>query len=87
LRLVGGAPVVVNTLDELRSAINRETAMLYTGYPADPDPVNPPPLTEMVSICKSSGVPVFVDAAGGIPPIDNIRRYPPMGVDFGLIWV
>ena len=27
------------------------------------------------------GVPVFVDAAGGIPPIGNIRRYPSMGVD------
>ena len=81
LRLVGGKPVVVNTLDELRHAINDNTAMLCTGYSADPDPVAVPPLTEMVSICKSADVPVFVDAAGGIPPIDNIRRYPRMGVD------
>ena len=81
LRLVGGKPVVVNSLEMLRHSINDKTAMLCTGYSADPDPINPPPLAEMVLICKSAGVPVFVDAAGGIPPIDNIRRYARMGVD------
>ena len=81
LRLVGGKPVVVKSLDALRRTIDNRTAMLCTGYSADPDPVNPPPLAEMVSICKSAGIPVFVDAAGGIPPIDNIRRYARMGVD------
>ena len=81
LRLVGGKPVVVSTLDTLRHSINDKTAMLCAGYPADPDPVDPPPLAEMMSICKSAGVPTFVDAAGGIPPIDNIRRYARMGVD------
>ena len=81
LRLVGGKPVVVSSLEELRRSINDKTAMLCTGYSADPDPADPPPLTEMVSICKSAGIPVFVDAAGGIPPIDNIRRYARMGVD------
>ncbi len=81
LRLVGGKPVVVNSLDALRCSINDRTAMLCTGYSADPVPIDPPPLAEMVSICKAAGVPVFVDAAGGIPPIDNIRRYARMGVD------
>ena len=81
LRLVGGRPVVVRSLDALRRSINDKTAMLCTGYSADPDPVDPPPLAEMVAICKSAGIPVFVDAAGGIPPIDNIRRYARMGVD------
>ena len=81
LRLVGGKPVVVRSLDALRHSINDKTAMLCTGYSADPDPVDPPPLAEMVSICKAADIPVFVDAAGGIPPIDNIRRYAGMGVD------
>ena len=81
LRLVGGRPVVVNSLDALHRLINDKTAMLCTGYSADPDPADPPPLAEMVSICKAVGVPVFVDAAGGIPPIDNIRKYARMGVD------
>ncbi len=81
LRLVGGRPVVVRSLDALRRSINDKTAMLCTGYSADPDPVDPPPLAEMVAICKPAGIPVFVDAAGGIPPIDNIRRYARMGVD------
>lgn len=81
LRLVGGKPVVVRSLDALRRSINDKTAMLCTGYSADPDPVDPPPLAKMVSICRSADIPVFVDAAGGIPPIDNIRRYARMGVD------
>ena len=81
LRLVGGKPVVVRSLGALHRSISDKTAMLCTGYSADPDPDDPPPLEEMVSICKSAGIPVFVDAAGGIPPIDNIRRYARMGVD------
>lgn len=81
LRLAGGKPVVVRNLAELRSALNRNTAMFYTGYPADPDPVDAAPLSEIVPICKAASVPVFVDAAGGIPPIANLRRYPPLGVD------
>ena len=81
LRLTGGVPVVVRNLDELGRALSDRTAMLCTGYPADPDPADPPPLEEMVALCRPAGVPVFVDAAGGIPPIENIRRYPPMGVD------
>lgn len=67
IRLAGGKTVVVKTLAELRQASARNAAMLYTGYPADPEPRNPPPLSEMVSICHETQVPVFVDAAGGIP--------------------
>ena len=81
IRLAGGKPVVVKTLDELRKAVTSNTAMLYTGYPADPEPRNPPPLGEIVSICHQSDVPVFVDAAGGIPPVSNVKRYARMGVD------
>jgi len=81
LRLAGGKPVVVRTLDELRAAISDKTAMLHTGYTADPNPVAPPPLKDMIAICKPAGIPVFVDAAGGIPPVENLRRYASMGVD------
>ena len=80
-RLAGGKLVLVNTLNELRARLSEKTAMLLTDYPADPEPVDPPPLPEMVSICKAAGVPVFVDAAGSIPPIDNLRKYARMGVD------
>ena len=41
LRLVGGKPVVVSSLDALRHSINDRTAMLCTGYTADPDPADP----------------------------------------------
>lgn len=85
IRLAGGRPEVVKTLDELRAAAARPAAMLYTGYPSDPEPENgsgkAPPLRAIVSICKQAGVPVFVDAAGGVPPIENLKRYSRMGVD------
>ncbi|MSU70377.1 MAG: aminotransferase class V-fold PLP-dependent enzyme [Opitutaceae bacterium] len=81
LRLAGGKPIVVRTLEELRAALRDTTAMLYTGYTADPEPVDAPPLAEILKLCHAAGVPVFVDAAGGIPPFENIRRYARMGVD------
>ena len=80
-RLAGAKLVLVDTLDELRMAINEKTAMLFTDYPADAEPKDPPPLPEMISICKTAGVPVFVDAACNIPPIDNLGKYARMGVD------
>ena len=85
LRLAGGKLAVAKSLDELHSAINEKTAIFYTSYPADPDPADPPPLEEIVSICKAAQVPIFVDAAGGIPPIENIRRYSGLGVDLYTI--
>jgi L-seryl-tRNA(Ser) seleniumtransferase len=81
VRLAGGKLVTANTLDELRGAINGRTAMMHTHYPADPDPTDPPPLAEMIRIAKAAGVPIFVDAAGGIPPIENLKRYSALGAD------
>lgn len=81
IRLAGGKIKVVLGLDELRDAISDKTVMLYMGYPADPEPKKAPPLESIVAICKQKGVAVFVDAAGGIPPIENLKRYAKMGVD------
>jgi uncharacterized pyridoxal phosphate-dependent enzyme len=81
IRLAGGKPVAVRSIDELAAALNSKTAMLHTSYSADPDPSEAPPLAEMLRLGKKAGVPVFVDAAGGIPPFENIRRYSRMGVD------
>ena len=81
VRLAGGKLVVVNSLEQLRAAINDRTAMVHTHYPADPDPIDAPPLAAMIRIAKATAVPVFVDAAGGIPPISNPKRYSAMGVD------
>lgn len=81
VRLAGGKPVAVHTLDELRGAIGARTAMIHTHYPADPDPTDPPPLADMIRIAKSAGIPIFVDAAGGVPPIENLKRYSAMGAD------
>ena len=81
IRLAGGKLKVVKNLENLRDSITDRTAMLYMGYPADPAPCNAPPLERIVSACQQRAVPVFVDAAGGIPPVENLRRYAKMGVD------
>lgn len=81
IRLAGGKLKVVKNLENLRDSITDRSAMLYMGYPADPVPRNAPPLEGIVSACRQRGVPVFVDAAGGIPPVENLRRYAKMGVD------
>ncbi|MDA1311880.1 MAG: aminotransferase class V-fold PLP-dependent enzyme [Acidobacteria bacterium] len=81
IRLAGGQLKVIETLADLPGAISDRTAMLYTGYPADPVPDNAPPLEKILAVCKQRGVPVFVDAAGGIPPVGNLKRYAKMGVD------
>jgi len=81
IRLAGGKLSVTRSLEELRNDITDRTAMLYMGYPADPVPQEAPPLEEIVAICKQRGVPVFVDAAGGVPPVDNLRRYSKIDVD------
>ena len=81
VRLAGGTPVVLKSVEGLADALNESTAMFLGGYPADPEPTDPPPLPEIVSVCRAAGVPVFVDAAGGIPPIENIGRYAEKGVD------
>ena len=81
IRLAGGKLKVVKNLENLRDSITDRTAMLYMGYPADPAPRNAPPLERIVSACQQRAVPVFVDAAGGIPPVENLRRYAKVGVD------
>ena len=81
VRLAGGKMVVIDSLDDLPAAINDKTAMFYGGHTADPDPVEPQPLAQIVEVCHSRGVPVFADCAGGIPPIENIQRYARMDVD------
>lgn len=81
IRLAGGRLKGIESLADLQSAISDRTAMLYTGYSADPAPENVPPLEKILAVCKQRGVPVFVDAAGGIPPIENLKRYAKMGAD------
>jgi L-seryl-tRNA(Ser) seleniumtransferase len=50
------------------------TAMIYTTDVGDK-------LQRTVAIAKKAGVPLLLDDAAGIPPIENLRLYATMGVD------
>jgi seryl-tRNA(Sec) selenium transferase len=74
IRLAGAKLVIAKTVDELKNAINENTAMVYTQLGDDQ-------VKKALAITKGGGVPLFLDRAGGIPPIEAMSRYAKMGVD------
>jgi uncharacterized pyridoxal phosphate-dependent enzyme len=74
IRLAGAKLVLVAGPDEIRNAINENTAMIYTTDLGDK-------LTREVAIAKERNVPMLLDDAAGIPPVDNIKRYAKMKID------
>jgi L-seryl-tRNA(Ser) seleniumtransferase len=74
IRLAGAKLVVANTLAELPSAINSQTAMVYTTWRDDN-------LPKALAITKKANVPLLLDDAAGIPPFENLSRYATLGVD------
>src|SRR5690348_6319840 len=73
-RLAGAKLVVTHTPEELQGAINPNTAMIYTTILGER-------LERAIAIAKNAKVPLLLDDAAGIPPIDNLRLYPKMGLD------
>lgn len=73
-RLAGAKLVVTHTHDELKSAINPQTALVYTTGLGER-------LQKALAITKAAGVPMLLDDAAGIPPIQNLRLYAQMGID------
>lgn len=62
---------------EIADAISDRTAcVLYVATPQ-----SEPPLAEVVAVAHARGVPVLVDAAGQLPPVDNLRRFIAEGAD------
>lgn len=74
LRLAGGKLVVARTLDELPVAMNEQTAMVYTTWRDDR-------LSRALESTRRAKIPLLLDDAAGIPPLDNLSRYAKMGVD------
>ncbi len=76
IRLCGPKLVVARTVDDLKAAINSETAMVYNSvFHEDAD------ITKALAILKPAGIPMLVDHAAGIPPFENFSRYGKLGVD------
>lgn len=73
VRNIGVEIVMVETPDELRSAINAKTAMIYIVSSADSEPGEPLSLEVIVEIAKPAGIPVLVDAAAENLTIPSIH--------------
>ncbi len=74
IRLAGGKLVLADSAEQLPNAINANTAMIYTTS-------SPEQLAKEIAIAKSHNVPIFMDAADGIPPIDKLKLFAKMGCD------
>ncbi|MEC7227530.1 MAG: aminotransferase class V-fold PLP-dependent enzyme [Candidatus Latescibacterota bacterium] len=62
---------------EIGAAVNERTAaVVYVAYAH-----TQPPLDEVIAAAHAHGVPVIVDAAGQVPPVDNLRRFIAEGAD------
>lgn len=74
IRLAGGKLVVIRTHEEMQNAINDQTAMVYTTALGER-------LEKAMRIAKAANVPLMLDDAAGIPPIENLSLYSKMGCD------
>jgi len=74
VRLTGAKLVVARSPEELEAAIGGNTAMIYTTDLGDR-------LKKILAVAKKTKVPLLLDDAAGIPPIENLRLYAKMGVD------
>lgn len=74
IRLTGAKLVLAMTHDELERAINENTAMVYTTALGES-------LEKALAITRKARVPMLLDDAAGIPPIENLRKYSGMGID------
>jgi uncharacterized pyridoxal phosphate-dependent enzyme len=74
IRLTGAKLVLVETPEELASAIGKDTAMIYTTHLGTE-------LEREVGVAKKGQVPILLDDAAGIPPVDNAKLYARMGLD------
>ncbi|MHC4878611.1 MAG: aminotransferase class V-fold PLP-dependent enzyme [Planctomycetota bacterium] len=75
--VVSNAGVRRTEIWEYEAAIGPQTAgIAYVLAPG-----SAPPLGEVVALAKKRGLSVIVDAAGELPPRENLRRIPTSGVD------
>ncbi len=64
-------------IPEIEEAITDRTAAI--AYVAGPE--SEPPLKSVTQMAKAHGLPVIVDAAGQLPPPENLRRFIAQGAD------
>jgi uncharacterized pyridoxal phosphate-dependent enzyme len=79
IRNAGVRMVEVETKDELESAINDKTAMMF--FLNSSDPMGKIHHEEFVAIGKKHKIPTLIDAAADVPPVENLFRFTKLGFD------
>jgi L-seryl-tRNA(Ser) seleniumtransferase len=79
-RMVGVKLVDVETADDIRRAINPKTAALAIVLSHN-SPGHKVELGEMIALAHAAGLPLILDAAAEIPPVENLSRFTRMGAD------
>ena len=75
--IVAGAGVRRTEVWEYEAAIGPSTAGIFYVYAPD----SQPPLDALVALAREHRLPVLVDAAGEVPPRENLRAITATGVD------
>jgi uncharacterized pyridoxal phosphate-dependent enzyme len=88
IRQAGGKLVEIGTKEgtsprEFEQAINDRTAAIFYFYNAA-RMWRQIPLEQGIEIAKRRGVPLIVDAAAQIPPVENLWRFTHMGADLAI---
>jgi uncharacterized pyridoxal phosphate-dependent enzyme len=79
IRNAGVRLIEVETREELESAINDRTAMMF--FLNFADPLGKVHHEEFVAIARKAGVPTLIDAAADVPPVENLYKYTKLGFD------
>ena len=79
LRNTGVKLIVIETREELRKAINSNTAMMHFSNFANAQ--GQIKVDEWVKVAKGNNIPTFIDAAADTPPVSHLWDYANMGYD------
>jgi uncharacterized pyridoxal phosphate-dependent enzyme len=79
LRATGIKLVVIETTDELRKAVNPQTAMMhFSNFANSAGQIK---VEEWVKLGRELNIPTFIDAAADTPPVSHLWDYANMGYD------
>ena len=79
LRSTGAKLVVIETREDLKKAINPQTAMMHFSNFANA--AGEIKVDEWVKLAHESNIPAFIDAAADTPPVSNLVNFVKMGYD------
>jgi uncharacterized pyridoxal phosphate-dependent enzyme len=74
IRLAGAKLVLAESAEQIPNAITPNTVMIYTSS-------SPEQLAKEIAVAKAHHVPIFMDAADNIPPVDKLQLFAKMGCD------